>query len=320
MNKPTQSTLFAIAFGILFELLTTESYNCAGILPATRIMVISTVYYSLIIGTLLIRLHSVIDSKVFFIFVIVSNLALNPLILYFFCLFFTSFLLTSDFLLFYAPVGNTLLFLFDSFLLLYCRKNRLPTPFPDYCQRCGKELTLFTAHCPHCYTISHKLNDTFVAFPDKHHLDFTEDIHQERKYCPHCGARKEDRIWFDIALVCPIQVCVNCRHFYLDNSCIEWALASLPRKCFVTSMYLLALSLSLAPLWNALSDVSSIRLRFIFIGIALLSLALVFQTLLKDISASHQRFKANPDYVRLLEFMGYQHLGAANGQSKKKDI
>jgi hypothetical protein len=57
-----------------------------------------------------------------------------------------------------------------------------------------------------------------------------------------------------------------------------------------------------------------------FIFIALLSLALVFQTLLKDISASHQRFKANPDYVRLLEFMGYQHLGAANGQSKKKDI
>ena len=128
MNKPSQSILFAAAFGILFELLTIEIYNCAGIVPSTRIMVISTVYYSLFIGNLLIRLHSEIDSKAFII-VIVSNLVLNPLILYFFCLFFTSLLLTGDFLLFYAPVGNTLLFIFDRFVLLHCEKIVRKTGF-----------------------------------------------------------------------------------------------------------------------------------------------------------------------------------------------
>ena len=180
--------------------------------------------------------------------------------------------------------------------------------YSAHCQRCGKGLTLLTAYCPYCHTISHKLNDTFIAFPDKHHLDFTEDIYREGKYCPHCQAPKGDRTWLKASLLAPIHVCSKCHHFYLDNSCIEWVFASLPRKCLVIFMYLLAPFLLLAPLQNILSDIPSTYLRFIFIGIALLSFILVIRALLKDIAASQQRLIANPNYPQILEFMGYQHL------------
>lgn len=321
MNKPTQSTLSAIAFCILFELLTIEIYNSAGVMPATRIMVISTVYYSLIIGNLLIRLHYVIDSKAFFIIVIVSNLALNSLILYFFCLFFTSLLLNSDFLLFYAPVGNTLLLLFDSFVLLHCEKThekkRLHVKFSVHCQCCGKGINILTAYCPYCYTISHKLNDTLAAFPNKHHLDFTETIYKQGKYCPHCGKPKGDRTWFNVSLVAPIRICSKCHHFYLDNSCIEWVFASLPRKCLVISTYLLAPCFLLLPIHSTLSDIPSTYLRLIVICIALLSYILVIRVLFKDITASQRRLEANPDYPQILKFMGYQHLANQNEQIKE---
>ena len=319
-----KTTLYTITYGILFELLTIEAYSRSGIAPATLIMIISSVYYSLIIGNFLVRLYSVIISKTQFFLVIVFNLALNPLVLYFSCLFFTSILLESDFLVFYGPIGNTLLILFDTLSLQKFKtvyhKNQLDIKFSEHCQRCGKGLDPLTAYCPSCHTISHKLSDTFFAFPDKHHLDFTEDIRRESKFCPHCGTKKADHKALNIALVPPIHICSKCHYFYIDNSCIEWGFASFPRKCLIVSLYLLAPFLLLTPLRNALADISSLRLHFTLLGIALLSLMLVMQTLYKDIQVSYQRLKANPNYDRILKYMGYQHLDTSFGQDKNKDI
>ena len=319
-----KTTLFTISYGILFELLTIEAYSRSGIAPATLIMVISSVYYSLIICNFIVRLYSVIISKTQFFLVIAFNLALNPLVLYFFCLFFTTLLLESDFHVFYAPIGNTLLVLLDTLALqkfkLVSHKNRLNIKFTERCQCCGRGLAPLTAFCPYCQTISHKISDTFSAFPDKHHLDFAENVQQESKYCPHCGAKKADHRALDIALVPPIHICSKCHYFYMDNSCIEWGFASFPRKCLIVSLYLLAPFLLLIPLWNALIDISSVRLHLAFLGIALLSLILVVQTLCKDINASYQRLEANPNYDRILKYMGYQHLDTPFGQGKNDDI
>ena len=216
----------------------------------------------------------------------------------------------------YMCFGATISLLIAQFTLIILRKKDrlLPPPqYPDVCRNCGEGLPPGEAFCPNCYTLSHKVKETFIDFPSKKYLDYIPDTNGRYRYCPHCDADYRHPasvpFYINFPLGSPIQYCKKCGHYLLDSTFYEWSVISPVRKlavCFCLSPYsFLAL---LNAVFMGLQMHSWLVFLFILVMAVILKLIWLKIALPDQISDSFQRLKRNPEYPQLLRYMGYGNM------------
>lgn len=214
------------------------------------------------------------------------------------------------------PLGITLSYLFHELIW----KRRLSQPQMDVahseadmeCHHCKTYFSAAKAFCPNCQTISPKVLETYNKYPQKHCLDFTEDvIDMEYVRCPHCKARKRgSSSWSPRQINSPFFRCGECNDFYTIRGCYEWSVISKFRKiqfCLIGDMWPIYFIFGLYICYSigkqSLSFAVVVFITLISIRILWIKLIVSF-----DIRESEARLNANPGYPQLLANMGYEIL------------
>ena len=194
--------------------------------------------------------------------------------------------------------------------------------FKITCGQCGTNMDDFDIFCPKCHTISPAVCETLKRFPQKHHLDFAAEHTKVGHDCPHCGHKVDTNWRRSIAVGSPINHCPKCKNHYVDNHCVEWALASRPMKMRVYLATLiftpLIIHISLFGLFCIFPIVSERTTNIAWVISAIATIPALYLNYKVPKDRSLRRLDANPDYPQLLRFMGYQHLADQYYYADKK--
>ena len=216
----------------------------------------------------------------------------------------------------FFPLGITLTYLFHEIIwkrfLIPSHKDTFASDLAVECSHCQTHFPPNVAFCPNCQTISPKVLESYNKYPQKHYLDFTEDIvNSEYVRCPHCKVLKHgSSSWLPARINSPFFCCGNCNEFYTQRGCYEWSVISTLRKiqfCFIGGEWPIYFFFGLFICYSNAGQSLPFAIA-LFILLISLRILWIRGILSFDIRASKNRLKANPEYPKILADMGYEIL------------
>lgn len=309
MRKTHRIILFTVIVGVLTELILLLMHDQ-----------VDHYFWSFLVDLLCVLcgfkvLLAILSTSTTFIGIILQSillLVLSPWSLRFLPGIFGSISITYEHYVLYAPISFIGIALVFGSIFSHREKQLEKTAAEtqdNFCKQCGQNISSTEAFCPHCHKLSHKVYETLERYPRKHYLDFTPDIREGSAFCPHCGDHKGIASAPFCYLKTPIQACKNCRQFYLEPCCYEWAVVSPAKRihlyCSSVSFQLCVLCIVFYLVGALIYQqnipftltllCSAFLLRFIWIKVVCA----------EDLQASEQRLEQNPDYLQTLADMGY---------------
>ena len=177
------------------------------------------------------------------------------------------------------------------------------------CSHCGTPLSSEQLFCNNCFTMSHKVKDVFIKFPQKHHLDFAEIENKGHRHCPHCDKITITTYGIIPNMGIPVRVCNSCHNVYISTLYCEWSMASITNKILMCIFDGPHIMLYILLPFGILDQSLPIHIGLISLAIVIaLRIIWFFTITVFAVRESEARLTANPEYPKILADMGYAHF------------